>query len=397
MNTENDETTVSQTDMTAVSADNLPEVSDGEMRAIMGDMGMPLSKDTVTTQPKQTETVAAEETEATQTEETKEEADPIGEAFAAKAAGKADKRDYSGIDPADIDLFKNMSTSSFKKAKEWYAAAKAAGDLPSKYEALNKEHSELSKYRWHGHPESYRLTEEYQQLEQRALSADRILNHWQQQLESLEAGELKMQAFEQDAKGNLVPVPVVLQQHELPRAKVWVQQQMQAAYADRALVDRDVGALKEEHSKRFTSLDTDLDNLYKGTLGKYEQHLKASAEKHLAAFPKHFTTYQGQSAKLLAYSLAALEVLAAGTQKAKVASAGASAAARTAKSAGPTNASLAFELNFRQPSEEAGMCVAAYVSASFISTQGHVSDPTPPRVRRNLTSLGRLIASKMTS
>lgn len=330
------------TDMSHISASSLPQATDAEMNALlgldtatMGERGPVGERGAGNPQPRSPEQKESAAT-ASDTSATAPEADPIGAAITERTS-KADKRDFTGIDEADIPLFKQMSTSAFEKAKAWYTAAKSAGDLPSKYEALNKEHSELSKYRFTGHPEAYRFTDEYKEVEGRAADNDAILNHWSKQLEELESGKLTFTNPEQDAKGNWKLVPIQLTENELPRAKVWMQTQLQEAYANRKMLDGEINKIKAEFSQRNTQIDTDLDNLYKGTLGKYEQHLKASADKHLAAFPKHFTAFQPQAAKLLAYSLSALEVLASGGQRATAAKA---AVERTTKNAGPTAAKL---------------------------------------------------------
>lgn len=334
--------TAGVTDMSHISAAELPQVSDAEMNAMLGIDATTMGERTSTGNgqratdgqreaPAENATREEKETPADTTTE-----DPIGAAITERTS-KADKRDFTGIDEQDIPLFKQMSTSAFEKAKAWYTAAKSAGDLPSKYEALNKEHSELSKYRFTGHPEAYRFSDEYKEIEGRAADNEALLSHWSKQLEAIEGGQLTFTNPTQDAKGNWKLETIQLQESELPRAKVWMQTQLQEAYANKKMIDSETAALQADFKQRNTQIDTDLDNLYKGTLGKYEQHLKASADKHLAAFPKHFTAFQPQAAKLLAYSLSALEVLASGGQRATAAKA---AVDRTAKNAGPTAAKL---------------------------------------------------------
>lgn len=331
------------TDMSHIAAAELPQVSDAEMNAMLG-----IDNDTMGARGAGSERGAGsaaavaqgasteKETPASTEVAAAEEADPIAAAITERAS-KADKRDFTGIDEQDIPLFKQMSTSAFEKAKAWYTAAKSAGDLPSKYEALNKEHAELSKYRFAGHPESYRFADEYKEIEGRQADNEALLSHWTKQLEAIEGGQLTFTNPVQDAKGNWKLEPIQLTEAELPRAKVWMQTQLQEVYANRKMIDSEIANLKNDFSQRNTKLDADLDNLYKETLGKYEQHLKAAADKHLAAFPKHFTAFNPHAAKLLAYSLSALEVLASGGQRATAAK---TAVERTAKNAGPTATKL---------------------------------------------------------
>lgn len=158
-------------------------------------------------------------------------------------------RDYTGIDPADVPHFKQMSNTAFEAAKKWYTAQRANQDIESKY---TKELNELREYKFYQHPEAYKLSPDYSKAAQEFRTQAAIINHYTKALEKLEAGE-PIQDIGLDDKGNPVIVPGDIPASPALKAQVSValQRAMSAQHAAQSQL--------EGLSTKYTSKATEFD------------------------------------------------------------------------------------------------------------------------------------------
>lgn len=158
-------------------------------------------------------------------------------------------RDYTGIDPADVPHFKQMSNTAFEAAKKWYTAQRANQDIESKY---TKELNELREYKFYQHPEAYKLSPEYSKAAQEFRTQAAIINHYTKALEKLEAGE-PIQDIGLDDKGNPVIVPGDIPAS--PALKAQVSVALQRAMAAQHTAQSQLEGLSTKYTSKATEFD----------------------------------------------------------------------------------------------------------------------------------------------
>jgi hypothetical protein len=121
-----------------------------------------------------------------------------------KIGAKAMARDMTGIDEADIPLFKKMGNDSFDKLKPIYIAQKTA--IQEKQQ-LQQQIDEFQKVgvpkSYYQHPQAYTLSPKYNDLASRTRSAQAIQQHWAEQMARIRRGEEFVDLVE-DGKGGIV-------------------------------------------------------------------------------------------------------------------------------------------------------------------------------------------------
>ena len=111
------------------------------------------------------------------------------------------KRDYSGIDEADKPLFEKMGNETFVAMKKTYTEAR---EIKKQLEETKKQLATQPKSTSvHGHPRSYVLTKEHDELVQSAQAATFVEKHWQTQLARIRRGE-KWQDLDVNKEGKFV-------------------------------------------------------------------------------------------------------------------------------------------------------------------------------------------------
>lgn len=107
-------------------------------------------------------------------------------------------RDYSGLNEEETVLAKKMSNDSFAYFKKTLEDKKQlAEQLEQTKVAAPKQQS------YYEHPDAYVLTDAFRTHQAAYSTAGRILQHWRDQLEKVEAGE-DWQDLDMDTQGNLV-------------------------------------------------------------------------------------------------------------------------------------------------------------------------------------------------
>lgn len=180
-------------------------------------------------------------------------AEPAAAASAKTAEGVVSAakggRDYTGIDPADVPHFKQMSNTAFEAAKKWYTAQRSANDIESKY---NKELNELREYKFYQHPEAYKLSPDYSKAAQEFRTQAAIINHYTRALERLEAGEA-IQDIGLDDKGNPVIVPGDIPAS--PALKAQVSVALQRAMSAQHTAQSQLEGLSTKYTAKSTEFD----------------------------------------------------------------------------------------------------------------------------------------------
>lgn len=108
----------------------------------------------------------------------------IEEQPVAKVATKTKvARDYSGIEDSDKPLFEKMGNETFAAMKKTYLEAR---EIKQKLAEIEKQPKGTSVY---GHPRSYVLTKEHDELVTNVQAATTVEKHWQTQLARIRRGE----------------------------------------------------------------------------------------------------------------------------------------------------------------------------------------------------------------
>lgn len=96
------------------------------------------------------------------------------------------KRDYSGVDDDDRNLFRDMSAASFQKLKPLYIDYKK---IQAENEQLKKGSAESAKQTFFEHPDSYQLTGEFRHNSTNLKLIDAETSHWKSQLAAIRNGQ----------------------------------------------------------------------------------------------------------------------------------------------------------------------------------------------------------------
>lgn len=167
-------------------------------------------------------------------------------------SAKKGVRDYSGIKPEDVPIFKQMSDAAYARTLEWYKNQRAIEEVEGKY---TKELSELKDYRFYSHPEAYKFSPEYTQAAATYRSQSAAVDHWEKALERLENGEPiqdiavdKTGAPILDEYGRLTYLPN--EYPASPKLKAHVTAALQKALTTRGRVEESLESLSTKYQGR---------------------------------------------------------------------------------------------------------------------------------------------------
>lgn len=286
------------------TADSLPAANDAEIASILG-----VPSDSLNEGPR-TPVKPAAETKPAATPEVKPAATPTQEPtpsdpIAKLAAAKADKdrRNLDGLDPEWQETLRSMSNKAYNKIRPLVDKF-LSGDLSSEKTAeLEKRLKEAEDRRWHDHPDSYKLTEEYQQASEMYNLATAVAQHWEHQLIALDGGAKQVSLLTTDAQGNVV---VAAPTAVTPATRADLVRRMAIAQQDISQVEQQREGIKATHQQRYKNFKSTLENIYNTHFGKHEALFKDRRDTHIASFPSWWRNTP--EAKLLATSLATNEL-----------------------------------------------------------------------------------------
>ena len=160
-------------------------------------------------------------------------------------------RDFTGIDPTDQDLFKNMSTQAMAKLKPMYLEHKQLKtdmaklrqekeDLAVKANAANEYKTILD------HDQGYLLTPEFARAAQVVQNLEYEENFWAVQLEKIECGD-KFSLLGRDANGNYTTLDA---KQASTADKIAVQRKLAQAMQYKSAATGELSAFQMKHNAR---------------------------------------------------------------------------------------------------------------------------------------------------
>lgn len=99
--------------------------------------------------------------------------------------GKPAARDYSGLEPEEIKIFKNMSNEAYEKLRPIYLEHKQNKNNPPQQQTT----TEQLPPSYYNNPEGYKLSPTYQQKAYLKDLADKVKRHWVTQTAKIRRGE----------------------------------------------------------------------------------------------------------------------------------------------------------------------------------------------------------------
>jgi len=108
-------------------------------------------------------------------------------------------RDYSGLSPSEVDIFQKMGNRAYNTLYPIYMESRKWN---TEKETLKKELEALRGASFYENENAYRVTDEYQQLEQVVNSLSGEQSFWQSQLAAIEGGQ-PYSVLVQDGKGGV--------------------------------------------------------------------------------------------------------------------------------------------------------------------------------------------------
>lgn len=241
-------------------------------------------------------------------------------------------RDYSGLEPDEVEMFKQMSNRAYNGMyKRWLDAKKAIAER----EDLRRQLEEQRSVHFYEQEGAWTLSPEYQQLSQGREQLSREANFWQQQLENLEAGN-EWSDLMLDANGRVVVGPP---QPPSPQGKARVMSGLTQAHTMLNSLGSQISSFEQNFKSKHQSFASKLTQLEAQVLGGAENIKKLDAHigKKLELFPAHMRGRQ--EIRSFARALLVIDGLTNLLRQAKGQATSAAIKTQTARSAGPTGAS----------------------------------------------------------
>lgn len=315
---------------TEKTADSLPQASDAEIFELIGapSAANPKPAEGQASPPR---SQPSEQAPQPSTPQSQPSASPLSRVKPTEA------RDYTGLTEEEIARFKKMGNDTF----EWllpiyrkYKEGQPPEDVQKKLAEYEAKLKEAEDRRWFDHPESYRLTDEYNQLQASVNEANAVASHWQQQLVAVDGGAKEIQMLQYDQAGNLVTVKTPV----TPATRADLINRMNLAAQDIQQVNQELSGLKEAHGKRYGGFRTALDGIYDKHFKPHEKLLESHVKTIIEGFPAWFRNRP--EARLLAASLASNEVLTAHYEGQKNAEGSRQLFSQAAQASGPSKETL---------------------------------------------------------
>lgn len=191
------------------------------------------------------------------------------------------QRDFSGLDPDEIPIFKKMGNEAFAYLKpKWLESKKARED----HTKLQADYENASKTSFYEHENAYQLTPEFREYAGNIQLVDREIQHWENQLARIEAGEtwipIILDAKGDPAIGNETPAS--------PQARAQVTRMMQNAQIMRGKMVDKLDNLRTDYTTQHKSYLNQMtaveDKIFAGTDRKV---LDQAMQTKLSIFPRY--------------------------------------------------------------------------------------------------------------
>lgn len=241
-------------------------------------------------------------------------------------------RDYSGLPPEVVPLFKNMGGRSFDVMKPMFLEHQ---QLKKELETLKSEQAKAGSQSFYEHEHAYQVSPDFQAAREDYNSLGSEIQFWQQQLSSVRANG-KWTPLVLDAKGN----PVVgAEQDPSPDAESLIISQLQQAHI-----------LRNEAAKRVQQIQTSFSSGYKNFVSQMQavekeifkgadtEVLNRVMQTKLPLFPKFL--HSDPKIQIIAKLLAVNEGFAKLLDQQKAEQTTRTIKARTAANAGPSSGEM---------------------------------------------------------
>ena len=226
-------------------------------------------------------------------------------------------RDYTGLTPAEVKVFKSMSNEAYNYLRPLYDKWK---QKQSEEENLKKQIEELSNRHWYEFDGAYKLSDDYKTLAQNLESLTFEENYWKEQLARAESGQPVELLTDIDENGQYV---VGEPQEPTPQIKAQLIAYLTKAQALKDRVSSELTNYEKTFKTRIGGFYNQLNELDKIVFGKLDMNnpnVKAAYDKWAAKMPSELRGHKAYD--LLIKSMVAIEGLisriAASEQAAKV-------------------------------------------------------------------------------
>ena len=276
----------------AGTADNLPQASDAEIAALIG---APAPEEPP--KPATPAAPAKPATPAAPAASPQEPTRPVGR--------PAQKRDYTGLEPDEIEIFEKMGNKSFDKLLPIYLAHKKGqppADVQTKLSEYEKQLAEANDRKWWDHEDAYKLSPEYNEAVETASTAAAVADHWAQQLVEVDNGAKECVMLRAGQNGiETFKVAVT------PQTRADLIRRLTQSQQDVARVRAGLDEVKQKHTSRWKGYSDTLSGIYDQHFKPHQELLKPFYNKIIEGFPAWFRNRP--EARLLASSLASNQLI----------------------------------------------------------------------------------------
>lgn len=189
-------------------------------------------------------------------------------------------RKYDGLDPDEIPIFKHMHNQAYNAFYPKYLESKK---LKQEHEQLRQQFEEASKMHFYEQEGAWKLAPEYNDLSSHQDQISREVSYWEQQLESIKAGEtwrpLHVNAEGQLYQGN--PVEAT------PQAEAMVMSKISKGHSIINDVSNRLAQFEEGFKGKHQTFVAKLKDIEAQVVGKENlEKVSKLSEKKLAMFPR---------------------------------------------------------------------------------------------------------------
>lgn len=226
--------------------------------------------------PPPAETAPENASKAPETPAPEDNSDP---AQASKNQGKKpSSRDYSGLDPSEIPLFRQMSNAAYATLYPKYLASKK---LQAEFDEFRAQADAVKDKQFYEMPDAWTLHPEYKnhELDVKRLSGER--DYWTEQLAKVRAGE-PYNPLGMDSNGNytqLDPVPAS------PRAEADIIANLNQAQLYAQSSQQRLDEFSKNFQGRHSKLSARLTEIDKSLFGNLDEKFNPVVENVLKNFP----------------------------------------------------------------------------------------------------------------
>lgn len=194
-------------------------------------------------------------------------------------------RDYNGLPPEDVAVFKQMSNEAYARLRPVYDAHKAYEASKAEREAKEAERekliAELKGQHFYDLPDAWQLDPEIRPLAENQQSLAAEADFWQRQLAAIDKQEkIQLIVAGQDGKP-MITAPMDPE----PEHRAQITRAMQDALAKHAQVSAAVTQSVQSFKARYQGWDDMVSEQTNRVFGKFEKHIAPARDAILKEFP----------------------------------------------------------------------------------------------------------------